>query len=473
MIKKLISILICIAFVVLVCPSTNFVYAEGDEEEETQEETQEETEEETQEDRLQKVIESNNKIQELNKQIAAASKDLKAAQQLASQYKTESENLQVEINELNAKIDSLTGEIDDLTSKIDELTKRIEENEAKVDAINSRVLNRMESSQGQMHFNPFLDFILGAKGFADMLRRTYGVEAIMSKESNDRNELIDVINQLNADKEELEKAKIELEAVKAELDVAKEELLVKQAELKVKLDYYNKIVEETEAEIDRMQNQLESEKRNYSQLKTYLTKEDVMKLPSLAGFYHPLPGSTITGWTWHYGRDGSGSLHLGTDFATREGTAIKAPANGVVLVSYNGCTSRGYLGCTCGGDGNGNGASYGGNQVYLMVSVNNKIYGILFCHMKSTAVERYSTVMAGDVIGYVGSTGSSTGPHCHIEVFYLGDGDMEDLYDTYLTKNYSLSFNCGWGQAAYNSTRCDANGGNAPCRLKPYEVFGS
>ena len=90
----------------------------------------------------------------------------------------------------------------------------------------------------------------------------------------------------------------------------------------------------------------------------------------------------------------------------------------------------GRRGCTCGGDGNGNGASYGGNQVYLMVSVDNRIYGILFCHMKSTAVERYSTVMAGDVIGYVGSTGSSTGPHCHIEVFYLGDGDMEDLYDS-------------------------------------------
>jgi septal ring factor EnvC (AmiA/AmiB activator) len=85
--------------------------------------------------------------------------------------------------------------------------------------------------------------------------------------------------------------------------------------------------------------------------------------------------------------------HAGTDIGASYGTAIYAAASGtVVLASYNG----GYGNCVMINHGNG--------------------YTTLYGHMSSIAVSNGQTVSQGQVIGYVGSTGNSTGPHLHFEV---------------------------------------------------------
>ena len=74
-------------------------------------------------------------------------------------------------------------------------------------------------------------------------------------------------------------------------------------------------------------------------------------------------------------------------------------------------------------------------------------------------------VTKGTQLALAGSSGNSTGPHCHIEMFLLGDGDNSDLatyIDMLNNGSYSKSFNCGWGSAGL-STTCENRG--APCRL--------
>jgi len=70
------------------------------------------------------------------------------------------------------------------------------------------------------------------------------------------------------------------------------------------------------------------------------------------------------------------------------------------------------------------------------------------------------------VIGTVGSSGSSTGPHCHIEMYYLGDGWLAD----YLEMSWNATFSVGRGRTAYNN-RCYYDDGSfrqsAPCILNP------
>ena len=111
----------------------------------------------------------------------------------------------------------------------------------------------------------------------------------------------------------------------------------------------------------------------------------------------PLPGHTYI--SCHFGEvDAFGNAgHRGTDIPAPEGTPILAAHSGTVLVS-------------------GWNDSYG-NQVLLD---NGAGLSTRYAHMTKTAVTAGETVTAGQVIGYVGSTGDSTGNHLHFEVMQNG-----------------------------------------------------
>src|SRR5450432_1591542 len=92
-------------------------------------------------------------------------------------------------------------------------------------------------------------------------------------------------------------------------------------------------------------------------------------------------------------------FHAGLDFAAPQGTPIYATANGTVEVAGN--TGNGY-----------------GNHVVINHGYG---YGTLYGHMFRVKVKPGEKVLRGEVIGYVGSTGKSTGPHCHYEVRRNGE----------------------------------------------------
>ena len=111
----------------------------------------------------------------------------------------------------------------------------------------------------------------------------------------------------------------------------------------------------------------------------------------------PLPGHTYI--SCHFGEvDAFGNAgHRGTDIPAPEGTPILAAHSGTVLVSgWNG--------------------SYG-NQVLLD---NGAGLSTRYAHMTQTAVTAGEAVTAGQIIGYAGSTGDSTGNHLHFEVMQNG-----------------------------------------------------
>lgn len=100
------------------------------------------------------------------------------------------------------------------------------------------------------------------------------------------------------------------------------------------------------------------------------------------------------------------SAHTGLDFATGYGATIRSITRGtVVSVGYDG--------------------SYGTKTV-IRTPRGTELW---FCHQSSTAVAVGQSVKPGDVIGYVGTTGNTTGPHLHLEV-RPGGGDPVDPYAT-------------------------------------------
>lgn len=101
-------------------------------------------------------------------------------------------------------------------------------------------------------------------------------------------------------------------------------------------------------------------------------------------------------------------MHAGLDFAASQGTPIYATADGTVT--------------TAGNSGNG----YGNHVV-----INHGFgYETLYGHMFRVKVRNGKRVKRGEIIGYVGSTGKSTGPHCHYEV-HKNDRPLDPVYFFY------------------------------------------
>ena len=92
-------------------------------------------------------------------------------------------------------------------------------------------------------------------------------------------------------------------------------------------------------------------------------------------------------------------MHKGTDFAAKSGTPIMASGSGTIVLAK-----------WCGG---------GGNCIKIK---HNSTYSTIYAHMKSFArgIKKNKKVKQGQIIGYVGSTGMSTGPHLHYEVLING-----------------------------------------------------
>jgi murein DD-endopeptidase MepM/ murein hydrolase activator NlpD len=116
-----------------------------------------------------------------------------------------------------------------------------------------------------------------------------------------------------------------------------------------------------------------------------------MQSPSAAGFIWPVEGTVTSGFGYRWGR-----MHEGIDISVPEGTPIRAAADGTVILEQSEYESGGYGNYTCVDHGGGLSTCY--------------------AHQSSFAASVGARVSQGDVIGYSGNTGHSTGPHLHFEV---------------------------------------------------------
>lgn len=373
-------------------------------------------------------------------------------------YAAQVRNYQAQADALNGDIAKLNGEIAVMEKEIEMTEEEMERKQDEIDQAKQKIKDRMVNAQGTMRLNPFLDILMGASSFENFIRIANGITDITSYDEK-------VMEDLADDIEELNQIKIKLEEDKEKLDEAKEELVTKQNEI-LTLKYQAEVIEQEfrkqSADLEAQGNRIASDIAAITELMREIT-EQLNTVVATAGWSTPVPGGRKSAGTWYY--DGGG-VHLGEDIAASRGTSIRAVGNGVILKSADGC-GDGYLGNWCAGAPGG--SAGGGNQVYLLTKINGGLYAVKYIHMlQGTPIAKGTIVMAGDYIGQVGTSGNSTGPHCHIEVFYLGS---ESNFTNYAQNwNGDLAFGCGWGTAAL-SRLCE-NGVGAPCRVKPETLFG-
>jgi murein DD-endopeptidase MepM/ murein hydrolase activator NlpD len=175
-------------------------------------------------------------------------------------------------------------------------------------------------------------------------------------------------------------------------ELANQQEIAKVAQMK---DY--EVVNSIISILDNLNNRIGAQEKSYNEIDKLVANKE--QLLSHTPAIQPVSNKDLTRIASGYGRRidpiyKTPKFHAGLDFTAPQGTPIYATADGVVAVAGN--TGNGY-----------------GNHVVI-----NHGYGYetLYGHMVRVKARGGQAVKRGEVIGWVGSTGKSTGPHCHYEV---------------------------------------------------------
>lgn len=350
-------------------------------------------------------------VQDLQGQIDSSRLEQENWQQVIEDVSAKLKQIQADLDAANARLQSIQTKQAEINAQIAQTQNEIVKMEAylktRQDVLNCRV--RAIYMHGQLNY---LEVILGANSFSDFANR---VELLKRVIRSDYNLILEIQKQkaaIEAKKAQLEEDKRQLDALAAEAEKTRQEIAKKKAEQQKVLDAAKsnkaaaaQMEQDLNAQLASVRNLIQQRlaaaeaARQAAQQQAasddeggggsddnYVQGTGAMGWPcsgpitSPFGYRtHPIFGTTI--------------FHAGIDIGVDYGTPIHAADSGVVV--YSGWIS---------GYGNAVIIDHGGGI--------STLYG----HNQSLAVSEGQSVSKGSVIAYAGSTGNSTGPHCHFEV---------------------------------------------------------
>ncbi|ASN04739.1 murein hydrolase activator EnvC family protein [Virgibacillus necropolis] len=421
------------------------------------------------EDAKKKMDEIESKKEQVNEKQKDVSHKKEETKEDINTNLTKQEKVTNEIEKINDKlaktkssIQEKEQEITDTNKEIEQLKidiKELKESIKKREKLLKKRLRTIQQNGGDMRY---IEVILGSQNFGDFVSRSSAVNTIMDQDKNimethmaEKREVEAKKKEVVSKKEALKDQKQELVSLKNQLDdqIAKKEELMAQLEAEhVNLENHKETLEskeldlhDQEAELQQSMKAAEDEIARLQQIalekarKAKAAREQAAKeraaeqaakekaaeqeaverdtkesepvqkessnlqqlaeepAPSNANFIWPAAGSRVS----NYGMRAHpilpiSRLHAGVDISGPIGTPIYASISGYAMpVNY---------------------ASSFGNHVIVAGTIKGTDYTTLYAHMSSTAIGGGRYVEQGEIIGYMGSTGLSTGSHLHFEV---------------------------------------------------------
>ena len=339
-----------------------------------------------------------------------------------------------EIKLIHDEMNNINAQMQTYNQLIAEKQMELDDAQARQDQLNQQYKERIRAMEENGRIS-YWSVLFRARSFSEFL----GNVSLMADIARADQAMLD---ELNAVAQEIQTAQAELAEEKAGLDAQRTALSESQAELDAKsaeatqildelndktaeLQAYYAEYEEKESELSASIAHKEQEYTEALQAEEEARREEEAAAnnnnnsgssggngnagseggsssggASSSGWLYPLPYrvSITDAYGWRINPiSGQRSFHHGTDFAAGSGTAIYASRSGTV-------TDAGY------------------DDVYgYSVTINHGDgYSSLYAHMTHFVVSSGDYVTQGQVIGYVGSTGWSTGPHLHFSIYYNG-----------------------------------------------------
>lgn len=350
-----------------------------------------------------------------------------------AQVDQEIELTRKEVQNVNDQIHSYSMLIAEKQAELDDL-------KAEQEALLSSYQKRMRAMQERGDVSYF-EVMLQAKSFADMLNCRVMIEEVARADQRMMDDIRDMAAEVMAAKDALAQEKVKIELKKAELTETEALLAEKRAESdallielnankqklleecekyekeeaalseqiaaleaeKTEILYQQWLEEQQRLEQERLEQEQQNQNNNSGNSGNSNSGDSSSSTPPSSGESFCFPMQYATMVTSSYGYrvhpiTGNYSFHNGVDLAAAQGTPIYATKSGVVsTATYN--------------------YAYG----YYVVVNHLDGYSSLYGHMTHYTVSEGEYVERGEIIGYVGSTGYSTGPHLHFTIYYNGN----------------------------------------------------
>ena len=382
-------------------------------------------------DALEKQIEENNrKISGVEDSIAEIEGEKDILDDELSKLKREIDQRNIDehqknIDEKNSLIYSVSKEIENTELKIQDLNTKIQQNEEELDRLEKLLAERIREIYKYANNNSLgLDLLFTMvfdmnKDLQEVMDTLHSVSKITENDrrlieevkqkrddiKRDRENLEREIQSLDLYRKDLENQIQEVEVLKAELVSKKEELEAElqkvkdlEYEYQTKYDALDESVKQKREELIRIQQDNEQLERQLSEYLNSINNSGIVggsNGVSPSGYLRPSTGPITSnyGWRTHPVR-GSKSMHTGVDFGGKTGDTIIASRAGEVAFA-------GWY-----------------NNVYGNVVILNHGggYQTFYAHMSRVSVSKGQVVDQGQRVGFMGSTGLSTGSHLHFEV---------------------------------------------------------
>lgn len=381
------------------------------------------------------IEETQNKIQQLEDKKKALGEELEGLREDESKKVEYQETLEAQIETVQSKIDVAISEIDKKNAEIKILEAKLEKAQESIQTTLDWYYNRVKVlyKSGSLSDLSSLEVLLNATSLSQYTTLNQAMTSFSKHDEQQVKKIQAYQEETEADRADCEAKKQEVADLKLSLEQDKNSLKGLEAENAAAIEK----IQDKKAEVENAQDGLESESQelidSLQQLiaekaeAERLAREEAARRAqeqanngsrdggsgstpqpenngsstpdsSYDGGFNPcwpIPGVTYV--SQYYGNNG----HKGMDIAGPYGTPIVAAESGQVLVANN------Y-------------DSWGDSWGYYVLLYHNGTYTTRYAHLSSLTVSDGQYVSRGQVIGYEGSTGNSTGPHLHFEVYQNG-----------------------------------------------------
>lgn len=324
-------------------------------------------------------------------------------------------------NAIQQKMALVQQEIDACNRQIAEINSKIAANKAEIEKKNTEIDNNKLAFKKRLraiymsNTGSQVQVLLGADDFSQFLELSQLTASVSARDKKMIEEIVAAVKVLEEKQKENNKLLEDQMTVKSSISKKQQELKAQSDEIQSVISKINSDTKDAQADKKATEDAIKAKE---AELAPFLKNASNTNIVYDGGqFLWPTTVTTISsGWGARWG-----TMHRGVDISNGTfGNPIYAIADGTVEYTINTCPHnwRKTSSCGCGG----------GYGRYAIINhgrgSDGVVYKSLYGHMSNVVVSTGQSVKKGQIIGYMGCTGYSTGPHLHLEIWtdgYRGD----------------------------------------------------